>query len=159
MPTERRIITCMNRLIFVVFGILFLTVAADWATPKNSTRILPSAQDLVGAWIGFDKDCVFFYRITLENRGRGKCEVLYGEKSIDSYNVDDWRVVSNKLVVTVSPVNRSSEEIEIRVTYVDHLSLEMNISCTSPRWERKAILFNEIELLRKLDVCKKHLIK
>jgi len=117
-------------------------------------KLPPTPEDFVGAWAGYDNDCLDFYRISLGKNSQGHCEVVHVEKPVHTYKIDHWEVVARNLVIPLLPNDWASESIKTTVTYFDPLSLHLTITASTGKWEAKATLYNEREFLKRLNKCK-----
>jgi hypothetical protein len=107
----------------------------------------PTAEALVGAWVGYEDGGLYFYRLVLATNGTGSCAVLFNNKTTDSYRVGDWRMAGGNLSLKLSPKSKDAEDITMTVTYVDALKIELVVKGVTNTWARKASLFNEREFL------------
>jgi hypothetical protein len=116
--------------------------------------IPPSEKELLGAWSGYEEGCVYFYRLVLDKQGRGTCQVVFTDDTVDSYVVDHWQIVAGKLEMQLTAAKEKQDKIEIRVVAFDNLSMQVTVAGSDRSWQRTAVLFNEREFLKKLEKSK-----
>jgi len=125
-------------------------------SPAGSEPAAPTPEDITGAWTGYEDGGAYFYRILLNEGGRGACEVLFVDDTVDSYSVDQWRVGPRGLLLQLSPITKSAEKVKVTVTHVDNLRLEFTVVGVDRTWSRKVTLYKEAEFLKRLARCRDH---
>jgi hypothetical protein len=126
------------------------------AGAPGSERLDPPLDDLLGAWVGYEKGGTYFYYLVLEKNGSGRCEVLFADGTVDSYTIKRWRMKAGKLSLEVSPLTKSAEEIRVTVNYFDPLSMDLTISGATGEWSRSATVYKESELTSRIEKCRRH---
>lgn len=119
----------------------------------------PNEKDILGAWSGYEDGCVYFYRVVLEKKEEGTCQVVFTDNTVDSYIIDHWQIRAGKLEMHLSPAKKKQERMKMNVVAVDNLSMEVVITGIHEKWRRKAVLYNEREFLKKLEKSKNSLKK
>ena len=121
---------------------------------RGLQRVQPSRDDLVGAWVGYERGCTYFYYLVLERGGDGKCEVLFADGTCDHYTVTRWRVFTNKMHIELAPATESAEEMKITVDFFDALSMDVTLAGVREQWKREATLYKESELMARIEKCR-----
>ena len=135
-----------------LFGIVGFCMALAFKLAFAELRQQPTlSSELVGAWVGYEDGCVYFYRLVLETNNKGSCVVLFNDDPPDSYRVDEWRAIEGKLSLRLSPVTEDAEIIAITPSYLSALKMELVVRGVTNKWERKVSLYNERELLNRVN--------
>jgi hypothetical protein len=151
MSAKRRLMSATAR--WTCFLVAALTGFALFSSAENPI-IPPTEKDMLGAWSGYEDGCVYFYRVVLEKRGRGTCQVVFTDNTVDSYVVDHWQISAGKLEMQLTAAKAKQERMKISVLAFDNLSIQVIIAGIDGNWQRKAILFNEHEFLKKVEKSK-----
>lgn len=134
-------------LVAALTGLALLSLAENPVIPPNE-------KDLLGAWSGYEEGCVYFYRVVLEKKERGTCQVVFNDNSVDSYVVDHWQIKAGKLAMQLSPAKEKQERMNMNVVEFDNLSMQIMVAGVDGNWQRKVVLFNELEFLKRLEKSK-----
>ena len=127
--------------------------AANLDSRLAADQQLPlSAQQVLGAWVGYDESCLKFYRLTLTAQGTGVCVVLFNEEVSGRYRVS-WSLRENKVLLELASIDQHSERVVATVATASSLRFEITIRGLDRMWERTATLYNERELQRRLRLC------
>ena len=125
-------------------------MSADWIPPADDKQ-------LVGDWIGYQSDGLYFYRLALNRDGGGACVSVYQpDKSSDAYAVDPWRINGETLLINMSHLTGAGEGIAVSVSTWNNLQMELIIKGMTDNWQRKAILYKESEFVKVMEISAKH---
>ncbi len=126
-------------------------LALNSAVPAAADQLARHArpEELLGSWVGYDEGCLGFYRLILSKGGRGVCITLFREELAGKYPLS-WRLEGADLLIELTPTNREPGQLSFSVTYFDLVRIEAVLRETQRSWERKAILYNEREFMRRL---------
>lgn len=68
-----------------------------------------SASDAYGVWIGYCTNTATLFRMELEPSGRGHCAHVARNKKPSVYDIENWDIKDDLLIVTLQPSARSHE--------------------------------------------------
>ena len=119
------------------------------AVPRPPLR--PS--QLIGAWMGYDQDSVVFYRLLLENDGRGSCVVLCEDEFSGAYVVENWEVSGISLKLKLLPRTEKDEDLTMSVKFVDESEMQIIVRGRERDWEHTLVMHREDQTEANIRRC------
>ena len=138
-------------LLFVVC----VNVTFGFALLADRPPLPPRKQDLVGVWIGYDKEYPDFYRLRLNNDNTGRLVLAWSQGHVDVYDVR-WGVTNQTISLKASSARGSAPALACSVTRFNPQVMELQIKGPSNDWERVALLLNDAQLSKRNADTKKH---
>lgn len=128
-------VVCGTTLLICAFAVVVGVFAEQQMRP-------PTKVSLVGNWIGYDQDRLFFCRLELEEKGKGFFAKAYVDHPAVLYTVESWSLDAFELKISLLPVDRDAYPIYLKGSAgFSQLTLEMGEA--NSRWRRELTLFNE----------------
>jgi hypothetical protein len=100
----------------LVFTVLSITGAAKGAAAaENKKATPPTAKDLVGVWIGFDRDELTFTRLDLRADATGFCarvspaDTILHDQGVHLYRIEKWTVNGWNIEIQMSPLSNATK--------------------------------------------------
>jgi len=134
--------------LFVVAGCAS-TPKIHLVTPRPSL----DADELRGGWIGYDQNCVSFYRLVLEGNNRGSCIVLYEKEFLSAYEIEKWKVTGRNLSLRIVPRTEGAEKINMAVQFVDESEMRIFVTGQERSWKHRLLMHREDQTLEKIRTC------
>lgn len=142
----------LRRCALVCFTIVACsTIASKVASP-------PEPHDLVGSWIGFEHDRLYFCRLELEASGKGYFAKMYTDNPALLYIVKSWSLSDRDLAIELLPVDEAAEPIYLKGA-ASRSEMLLEIGEPSTGWKRELRLFNEKQFMEKRDRTKQRIDK
>ena len=133
-----------------LLGIGLITAAVLGCTsPKRcilTKGLKPS--DITGNWIGYDQDCLLFYRLTFAEEGRGFCVVLFLDDTPDVHQIETWEL-KDDLRLNLVPASTGAERIAMRAVAVDQREMRIEVKGVGHSWSHQALLHREDDVLKR----------
>jgi hypothetical protein len=130
----------------IVVGPLAGSASAANADKKATP---PSAKDLIGAWIGFDRDELYFSRLELRSDSTGffarvaPADTILHDYGVQVYRITGWKVDGWNLVIHLTPVSSNATLVYLRGR-LGLFSLELEIGGPESKgWKRELLLYPE----------------
>jgi hypothetical protein len=140
----------MNKRCCISFvWLTYLALAVLGGRPQS----LPVKEELLGAWVGYERGFTFFCRLVVRGDNTGTLTLLFPGAETEVYTIAQWRLQSRSLSMTVSAANGKSETIRCSATRCDYLSMDFLLTGASNQWTRSATLVSERELLKSISEC------
>ena len=125
------------------------------------SRVQPPAKSsVIGAWVGFDQDRLFFCRLELSAKDTGLFATTFVNNPARLYAVSAWKLDGFKLEISLDPIDKEAEPIFLKGD-VEHPQLTLEFGGKNGEWKRKLVLFDEREfrtrnerLMRRIEVHK-----
>ncbi len=103
----------------------------------------PKVDAIADTWIGFTKDDLNLYRLTLRSDGTGVCAFTFVREPALAYEVTAWKLSGYNVEIVLKPIDPSAEPIRMKgQTAGWHLNL--NVSGTG--WNRDLKMYRESEV-------------
>jgi len=148
----------MSRLNLLSFQILCVALAT--VTPVSGRDSPPpDPAELLGAWVGFEKDVMYFCRLDLTRDGRGYCSFTYFDDPPKLYEVKAWSLDGFVLDITLSPVDKGAEPIHIRGQANHRMMLLEFGGVEKLSWKRQMTLVKDTDLAEKNKQAKERIEK
>jgi len=141
------------KVIFIILSVGWLSFALGCSSISEHSEVLPRSLDenqLRGVWIGYDQDCLLFYRLSLDRNKKGSCTVLYLDELAGIYAVDDWETKAWEMTLVLSVASKDAERIKMTVLSVDQSEIQIRVSGEERDWEHRLVLHREDSLLRSI---------
>jgi hypothetical protein len=143
-----------KHIVLAALGVMTVAVIA------YAKKIEPPAtiDKVAGAWIGFNSDDVYYYRLILNTNGTGMCANTFVRNPAELYRVTKWTLEDYAIDITLEPVDSDAEPIWMKGTTTGgHLNLE--IGGKNNEWTRKLKLYRETEVLANYERVKARMEK
>jgi len=133
--------------VICALAIVLVSVASNAYAEKKA--IPPKPQDLIGVWIGFDDDELFFSRLDLRSDFTGYLarvsprDTILHDYGVFAYRVTKWTVDDWNLDISLTPATPKAESIQVRGHY-NGFSLRLEITGTDGLWKRNVVLDREV---------------
>jgi hypothetical protein len=132
----------MNHHMLVLLCCLALSVTAE--PPQATLAVPPEEKDILGAWIGFDTEAVFFYRLTITDKV-GSFAYSFPNYPVRCYGVASWSLKQGAISLDMTNSTKVAELIHASgraSNYRLDLTVEA-VDGTGGKWTRKVSLFRE----------------
>jgi len=136
-----------RRTVICVMAIVLVAVTSTTFADKKA--IPPKPEDLIGVWVGFDDDELFFSRLDLRSDFSGYLarvsprDTILHDYGVFAYRVTKWTVDDWNFNINLTAATPKAESIEMRGLY-NGFSLRLEISGANGLWKRNIILNREI---------------
>jgi len=104
---------CLPNLVLVLCVLIISQTCTVLAANKKATP--PTANDLVGIWIGFDSDQLTFTRLDLRADSTGYCarvspaDTILHDQGVHVYRIAKWTVNNWIIEIQMSPVSNATK--------------------------------------------------
>ena len=115
----------------------------------------PVERNLVGHWVGFCDQRLYFYRLNLRGDNTGKLVVVYAEDEPDIYSVR-WQLNERQLQLNLFPLTTNAEIMTCYVAKIESRRLDIEFAGVGKDWKRTASLLNEKALAAGIVESAKH---
>lgn len=138
--------TRLSLAILTIFSLFTFSYAQE---AKKAAPAMP--KELVGAWVGFDKDELTFTRLELRADSTGYCaRVSPGDTSLHSYGVqvyriNKWGITDRKITIDLAPLSSNAEVVDLN-GLVGMADLDLEITGLNNKWRRKVLLYPELRI-------------
>jgi hypothetical protein len=130
---------------------LVTVLALGCASPShyNIHAVATKPSDIKGSWIGYDQDCLLFYRLTFADKGKGVCVTLFADDTAGIYRIKYWKIKEDALVLELVPVSSAAESITMEVAAVDHREMSVVVKGVERSWTHQALLHREDDVFKR----------
>ena len=133
----------------VLSGICVIALLSAGCVSTSRCTIRPlETSDITGSWIGYDQDCLLFYRLTLADNNQGTCVTLFVDNTPNVYLIRKWGIRDGGLDLELAPARRGSEPITIDVLDVDQREMRVRVKGVERSWSHHAFFHREDDVLK-----------
>lgn len=101
----------------------------------------PTAENLVGVWIGFDQDGLTFTRLGLNTDSTGYCarvhpaDTILHHYGVDLYRVNRWSIEGWNLTFDLSPISSKAEPVYLKGQAGGIATLRLEVGGVKTKWK------------------------
>ena len=144
-----------HKYIFTAAGVVLIAVLTSCASKRPS---YPTMEIIAGAWIGFNEDDLYYYRLALNTNGTGMCANTFVSDPASLYRVPHWALNGYNIDISLEPIDANAEPIWMKgKTAGGRLNLE--IGGKTLNWKRKLKMYRESDVHEKHDRVKARMQK
>jgi hypothetical protein len=135
-----------TRLILAMLTIFTLPTFIYAREAKRATP--PTAKELVGTWIGFDRDELTFTRLELHADSTGylarvsPADTILHDYGVQAYRVNKWSVSDWNVAIDLTPISSNAEVLYLKGR-AGMADLDLEIGGLNKRWKLKVLLYPE----------------
>jgi hypothetical protein len=118
----------------------------------NPHAVATTPSNIKGSWIGYDQDCLLFYRLMFADEGKGLCVALFVDDTADVHRIKRWEFKDRDLVLDLLPATAGAERISMKVVAVDQREMRVEVSGGERSWSHQMILHREDDILRRTKI-------
>ena len=108
--------------------------------------------DITGSWIGYDQDCLLFYRLTFAEEGNGLCVTLFVDDTPDVHHIKKWEL-KDGLSLELVPATSGAEPIAMSVVAADPSEMRVQVKGVERSWSHQALLHREEDVLKRTKMA------
>jgi len=113
----------------------------------------PQEEHLVGEWVGFTTDDVFFFRLRLDPGGTGLCARVFLDEQPSLLSVSKWTLTDRTIRIHADPLDADTWPFNMigETSGGTTLRLRASSSDDETKWARDLEFKRESRLLRAMD--------